>query len=55
MLPAFGIVDGLPVSPTAVGRCELVGDDLSGGAIYSVPHSLIDDRVWARTHGSESR
>ena len=24
-----------------------------GGAIYSVPHGLIDERVWARTDGSE--
>lgn len=24
-----------------------------GGAIYSVPHALIDERVWARTEGSE--
>jgi transposase len=24
-----------------------------GGALYSVPHELIDERVWARTDGSE--
>jgi transposase len=24
-----------------------------GGALYSVPHQLIDERVWARTDGSE--
>jgi len=24
-----------------------------GGALYSVPHTLIDERVWARTDGSE--
>ena len=24
-----------------------------GGAVYSVPHSLIDERVWARTDGNE--
>ena len=24
-----------------------------GGAIYSVPHELVDERVWARTEGSE--
>ncbi|QIP43993.1 transposase (plasmid) [Rhodococcus erythropolis] len=48
----------LPKSPfTAVFGTtpagELGVDDLGGRVRYSVPHTLIDTRVWARFHGEE--
>ena len=34
-------------------KVDLAVDDQVGGALYSVPHELVDERVWARADGEQ--
>jgi hypothetical protein len=56
--PSTSACTGLPRRPHTVcfGETRKVGWQSTisvGGALYSVPHGLIDERVWARADGTE--